>query len=247
MALHEGQVGGGAPTHLPALVSQTRSAPQSASLAQPQLPLGKQAAPAPLFLQLPACFAVHSTHFLSPLQTSEPSQSALVMHCTQAWGSTLVSQAGVGEAQSEAEEQGWATQLPTEPSLLLQVSPPGQPLRPGAVAHPATQMPGEASEPLQIRPELIAPHCSSLVQPHSPVASMQMGLSPPHMYGLSFVQAVQCPASGPSLLHAGRIESEQLGQPSSSQGTHCDQSQRGVAPEQSSSELRHCAHCPARQ
>lgn len=196
-----------------------RPLPQSASLAQPQVPLAKQAAPVPSFEQELLSEAVHSTHFFSPLQTRPEGQSPSFAHCTQRLGFTLLSQAGVGASQSALAEHGAGRHSPIAPDLSLQYCPAGQSLRPAAVEHPAMQTPGELVVPLHTSPDPGGPHCASLVQPQTPSESMQMGFAPPHLNLLSELHSVHCPFNVPESLQTGREGSEQEGGPLDSQGS----------------------------
>lgn len=186
MAPHGGQPA----THLPEPVSQVLPAPQSPSDAQPQVPLAKQAAPVPSFEQSSLLEEVHSTHFFPAPQRRPAGQSPSFRHSTQAWGSTVVSHAFKGAAQSLFDEQGSATQWPIAPDFSLQVWPEGQPLRSSAVEHPAIQIPGEPWLPLQTRPDPGGPHCESSVQPQTPSDSTQIGFLPPHFIAFVAVHSV---------------------------------------------------------
>jgi hypothetical protein len=120
-------------------------------------------------------------------------------------------------------------QDPTQPLVSLQVSPPGQLFRLGAVLQPGMQMP---AGPEQTSPEVGPPHSESpsvSTQPHRP-SGVQMGLTPPHSVVLEPEHSVQAPVSGPVIWQAGRAGSVQLGAPSPVQGPQrcTDGSQNGV-------------------
>jgi hypothetical protein len=107
--------------HLLTAASHTRpesTAPQSVSVAQPQVISARQAAPLPVARQLPVLAAVHSTHSLLPvsLHTDGLVQSASTKHCTQTCGVGVVSHLTSGaEVQSVSVVQGCPRQLPTPP------------------------------------------------------------------------------------------------------------------------------------
>ncbi len=207
-------------------------APQSASVAQPQAPPPRQRLPATSARQALLLAGVHSTQVRrSVAQTNGAPQSPSARHCTQWFAPSTISQRPVGAEQSAslphpAEEAQW----PSPAVTPTQVSPLGQPLRPGP--QPGMQNP---PGPLQTRPEAAPPQAASVEQPHRPVATMHSGRSPPHRLALLAEHSVQAPASVPACWQAGRAGSGQFGGPSPEQATQlCVMAeQMGVAPPQS--------------
>lgn len=107
---------------------------------------------------------------------------------------SVVSQRGKSDAQSaSAVHPPAVAQWPTPAETPTQVAFAAQPLWLGP--QPGTQKP---FGPLQMRPELAAPHAASVAHPQRPIATRHWGWAPPHWAWLVAEHSVQAPASGPA-------------------------------------------------
>jgi hypothetical protein len=76
-------------SHRLVVVLQTRpelALPQSESIAQPQVPFARHAAPTPPAWQFCVCFGVQAAQWFVALQTSPVGQSGSFRHAAQTWG-----------------------------------------------------------------------------------------------------------------------------------------------------------------
>jgi hypothetical protein len=230
------------------VASQTRPewvAPQSVSLAQPQVPPAVQRAPPRSARHASAWPGAHSTQARVVASHTRPApQSPSTRHCTQRPPATEVSQWPSGAAQPPSLAHAIASppQRPTAFVVLVHAAPVGQP-SPARPSHPGTQKPPALPH---TRPTFV-PQAPPAVasQPQIPRSTTQVGLSPWQAAALVAEHSVHAPASGPVRRQMGRDGSEQDGAPSEVQPMQACVvgEQKGVTPPQSPSP-RQPTHVP---
>ena len=117
--------------------------PQSVSVAHPQVPEARQAAPVPLAAQFLVWFVVHSTQVSIVSQTWPVTQSVEFRHATQEWGWPMVLQTGLGALQSVLSLHGSDIHVPRDPFVSEQYFPVAQFVAPASprTRQPAAQVP----------------------------------------------------------------------------------------------------------
>ncbi len=155
-------------------LSQRRLGAQSESAPQPQRPVARQAAPAPVAEHAPVSPVAHCAHALAMQRvrpSARPAHCASARHSTQRLTPPSVDARHTGRVGDDATQSASRLQVVVHtpgraPSSLVHDCPSGHPLRPGA--QPAAQRCVVMS---QRRPERASPQSLSDAQPQNAAPS----------------------------------------------------------------------------